>query len=162
MTLITTPLNSVLIGYLARSKVKLTRRFMHYLTISLLGATLIVALLSLPIAHFLISILYPQNYQMVKEYFLLANSAQVAYSISGIGTMILLRYCEMKNLFYVNFVYGGAFLALCIPAALLWGLGGFCLALFITCMMRILAVLYLGYRFVRKENESVSIRPEDE
>ena len=146
MALIATPLNSVLIGYLSRYEGGLDRRLMKRIAAASLAALAVVTAACTLAAHLLIQLLYPQNYALVRGYFPVANLAQVAYFISGIVATVLLRYCRIRYQLYINLVYAGLFLGLCLPAALLRGLDGFCLALLAVCLARLGFVLFLGAR----------------
>ena len=151
MALITTPLNSVLIGYLAKSKAEFSFRMMNIVSLLAAGTFILFTGAITLASHVLIQILYPQNYELVRGYFLVANAAQVAYFIANVAITILLRYCKMRYQLYVNVIYAVLFVALCIPAAVLWGLDGFCWALLIVCVMRVVVPLFLGYRHLMLE-----------
>ena len=146
MTLITTPLNSVLMGYLARYKGGLSRRMMNAVTAAAAAAVPAVTAACVLASHILIRMLYPQNYELVREWFWLANAAQVAYFVSGVVSTLLLRYGRIRYQMYINLVYAGLFAALCIPGTLLGGMKGFCWSLLAVCLLRLAYVIFLGYR----------------
>ena len=158
MALVATPLNSVLIGYLARSGGGLTQRLMRRMTAAALGGLVLVTAGCTLAAHVLISLLYPQNYALVRGYFLVANLAQVAYFISGIIATVLLRYGDIRYQLYINGVYAGLFLALCVPGTLLKGLDGFCWALLGVCVLRLAYVLMLAGRLAARQQSATQIR----
>ena len=153
MTLITTPLNSVLIGYLARYKEGLSRKIMRWMTlgaaVSLAAATLICTLGS----HVLIRLLYPQNYDLVRPYFLMANVAQVSFFVSTVAGTVLLRFCKVHYQLYINLVYAGLFAGLCIPGLLLWQLEGLCIGMMLAGLLKLGYVIFLGYRSLGKEEK---------
>ena len=146
VSLISTPLNSVLIGYLARNKGALRTKHMHFITLATLGLIILTTVLCTLASHVIIRLLYPQNYALVKAYFLLGNLAQVLFFVGTMLTTLLLRYSKVINQFSINFIYAVAFLVLCIPAALTRGIEGFCIALCAACLIRYLYAVYLGYR----------------
>ena len=156
MSLVTTPLNSVIIGYLARTDRKLDRKLMDLISISSLAATVVVTAVCTVASHIVIMILYPQNYEMVRGYFIIANLGQVASFVSGVVTTFLLRYCKVNYQLYVNLVYAGLFVALCIPGALLWGMDGFCITATVVHTMRLLYALFLGYWSLRRKGEKTA------
>ena len=146
MALVATPLNSVLIGYLSRTGGGLDRRIMKIVAAAALAALAAVTAACTLAAHILIRWLYPQNFELVKGYFWVANGAQAAYFISGIMATVLLRYCKIRYQLWINLVYAGLFLLLCIPAAMIYGLDGFCAALLAVCLARLGFTLFLGLR----------------
>ncbi len=156
MTLVTTPLNSVIIGYLARTDRKMDRKLMDIISLCSLGATILVTVLCTVASHIVILILYPQNYDLVKEYFIIANFGQVAGFVSGVVTTFLLRYCKVNYQLYVNIVYAALFVVLCIPGALLWGMDGFCITSTAVHFLRLVYALFLGYWSLRQKGEEAT------
>lgn len=155
MGLVTAPLNSVIIGHLSKYKNDLSVKFMNLVSLALGCAFIIASVALIFCSHIIITVLYPQNYELVKGYFLIAISAQVAESLSGIATNVLLRFCNVKYLLYVNIVYLCSFVVLCIPSAILYGLDGFAIAFFATCFIRLVYALGLGYYSILKKKRSL-------
>lgn len=143
-SLIVTPLNSVMIGYLSRYKGELTSKLMSLASLASLALILLGTACCTIGSHILIRLLYPQNYQLVREFFIVANMAQVIYFITNLLTVALLRFLDTRYQMHINVVYAVAFCALCIPSVLLWGMWGFCWALVATCLLRLLTALVLG------------------
>lgn len=149
ISLISTPLNSVIIGYLAKYKGDFNLKFMNIVTAASLAAVLIGTLLCTIASHILISILYPQNYHEVKEFFVIANMAQVFYFVTNVITVILLRFSKARYQLYINVVYAAAFCAICIPVTMLGAnMWAFCIALLVVCVLRMAVSLFLGYKDV--------------
>jgi len=146
MSLITTPLNSVIIGYLTRYDGGLDRKLMHIITgISAVACVLATAACTVA-SHILIPWLYPAEYDLAKEYFITANLAQVFYFIGNVITVVLLRFSKARYQLYINIVYAAAFLLICPVAAHLYGINGFCWGLMATCILRLGYSLLLGYK----------------
>lgn len=152
-TLITTPLNSVVISYLTRYDGKLTIKLMHIVTILLLSVTVIGTGLCTLASQILIPVFYPAEYAACAPYFLIGNLAQVLYFIGGLMSTILLRFEKTSYQSYMTAVYAGLFLFLCIPGTIFRGFDGFCVALLITCALRFIYSIGLGYWSVRKSKE---------
>lgn len=145
MSLITTPLNSVIIGYLAKYKGNLTLRLMNMILMISLLVTAIGTAGCTVASHILISILYPQNYDAVKAYFWISNATQVIFFTGNITNLLLLRFSSPRYQVAVNFIYASSFVCLCIPATYFSGFGGFCTALLATSIARLAASFALGY-----------------
>lgn len=155
MSLITTPLNSVIIGYLARYKHDLTVQLMNALAGLVLAASVVGTAGCTLASYILIPILYPQNFEMVKPFFLIANLTQILYFASNVVVTVLLRFSKVGYQITVNSIYAAAFLALCIPASLGGRMDVFCVALLITNFIRLSFSLLLGYReALRKKGEN--------
>lgn len=96
-------------------------------------------------SHILIPILYSADCAASAPYFLAGNLAQVLYFISNVLTVVLLRFTKARNQVYINAVYSISFLLLCVPGTLFGGFSGFCTALLVTCAIRFVYTLGLGY-----------------
>lgn len=153
MSLISTPMNSVLIGYLSRYKGTLSIRLMHYVTGALMVISLVISLGCAVISPILISFLYPENLGSVAAYFFVANLTQVVYFAGNMMNMVLLRFGAPKCQLVVNSVYAISFVLLCIPSVRFGGFDGFCNALLIANIVRLAVGVVLGYFESLKGNE---------
>lgn len=156
VSLITTPLNGVIIGYLARYKGGITRRLVGIVALAALGIIAVGTLCCTIASHIIIPILYPGNYADAKPLFIVANLSQVIYFVANMVTVVLIRFGKLRHNLYVNVAYMLVFCLCCIPAAALKGLVGFCYALLFTCAARLGTALWLCLRGVEPEKESVS------
>ncbi|MCC8137786.1 MAG: hypothetical protein LIO76_06915 [Clostridiales bacterium] len=145
MSLITTPLNSVLIGYLSRYEAKISRKIVIIFSIVTLGAIAGATCVGVVGSHILIKLLYPGNYEAVKPYLVAANLAQVIYFMTNIVTTFLLRIADTRFQVVVNITYMVLFIVLCIPATLNGGVWGFCVALLIVNFLRYMLALILCF-----------------
>ena len=151
VSLVSTPLNSIIIGYLARYKGKMDRRILGIIVAAALGIILVGTLACTVASHILISRLYPDNYQDVKSMFVIANLAQVIYFTANMIVVTLLRFGKPVYNMITNGVYTAAFCTLCIPMTMTGGLNGFCVALLLTNCIRLLTVLSLCVYQTMKE-----------
>lgn len=152
MTLVTMPLNSVLIGYFSRYTGRFTRSMVHKITLISFGAAALAAIACTLGSYILIPLLYPADYAAAKEFFLIANLSQIFYFISTVITnSVLLRFARARYQLYVNLCYAVLFCGLCIPLAMAAGMSGFCTGLLITCAARLIFSLLLCYHDAEKE-----------
>lgn len=155
ISLITTPLNSVIMGYLARYKGRLTVRMMHLISAGALAAVLVLAAGCTVGSLILIRILYPREFDQVRGYFFQANAAQVTYFLTNVITVVLLRFSKARYQMVINGLYVLSFCAVCIPVTMAWGLPGFCGGLLGINLFRMCVALGLGYRTaLRGEKET--------
>lgn len=151
-SLVTTPLNSVLISHLMRYEGKLNFKLMNIAAVLSVLAVIAGTGLCALASHILIPVLYPTDYAASTPYFWIGNLAQVLYFVGNVLTVMLLRFTKARNQLYINVVYSVSFLLLCIPGTLIGGFRGFCIALLATCALRFIYTLGLGYYDIwRKE-----------
>ncbi len=155
-TLVTTPLNSVLIGYLMRYEGGLKKRTVALLAGGSAAVSLVGMVGCFVASVILIPLLYPGEYEAVKPYLWLGNLAQIVFFVGNMLNTALLRFGKKQDQLYVNVLYGIAFALLCIPATYLWGLWGFCIAYFVTTAARLVfALLLLLVRTNHKPQEAL-------
>ncbi|MCR5566909.1 MAG: hypothetical protein K6F61_08650 [Clostridiales bacterium] len=147
--LVTTPLNSVLIGYLSRVKGGLTKQMMNRVTAAAVIVLPVASALCTAASHLLIRIFYPLNYDLVSPYFLMASVAHVACFVSSVAATVLLRFCKTGYQLYINLVYAGLFIVLCIPGTLLWQVEGLCAGMMTAGLLKLVFVLWLGYKNIK-------------
>ncbi len=145
VALLTVPLSGVVIGYLSKYKGELTKKGMSVIALVSLAAVILGTLACTVGSYIIIPILYPNQFDDIKAYFILTNLAQVLYFIANVLTVILLRFAYSRYQVYVNACYAVAFAAVCIPMTLWRGFEGFCLGLVVTCAARYLIAVWLGY-----------------
>lgn len=155
MSLLTTPLNSVIVGYLVRLDIKPNKRFMGILTAVLLAAALLAAFACTVGSYILIPFLYPGEFQDVKAYFLIANGAQTAYFAASVMSVVTMTFGSSQNPLRINMAYAVAFVVLCIPAAIFGGFDVFCVAMLVTGLVRLAAGAIIGYKITERQKENV-------
>ena len=142
-TLVTTPLNSVLIGYLMRYEGNLKKKAFA----ALIGGAAAVSLVGMVGCYvasiILLPLLYPTEYEAVKPFLWLGNLAQIVYFVGNMISVLLLRFGKNRDQLTFNVVYAVLFALLCIPATYLWGLWGFCIAYLVTTVGRIAFAFFL-------------------
>ena len=154
MALLSTPLNGVMIGYLARIDGKLNRKIMKLTTLAALGLTAVATLGTTVGSHIYVKLLYPNNYLLERPWFLVASLSQVLFFVASSITVVLLRFSPMSYQVYVNLGYGAVYLILCIPLTMRFGFAGFAWGLLSANAVYLLYSLYLGWRDAGKEKET--------
>ena len=145
IALLTVPLSGVVIGYLSKYKGELKVKGMNLITALSVGAVLLATAACTVGSYIIIPILYPNQFESIKSYFIVTNLSQVLYFVANVITVILLRFAKSGYQLYVNAIYAVAFCAVCIPFTVVSGFDGFCLGLAITCVIRFLFAVSLGY-----------------
>lgn len=132
ISLLTTPLNGVLIGYLTKYEGKFTKKMIAIFAAVLLGLGIIALVGCFIASEIFVKLFYPDVYQDAEQYFLLASAGQVFYFISNCLMTVILRVASEKYQMYINIIYIIIYAATVIPLTLSFGLWGMTIALLIT------------------------------
>lgn len=137
ISLVTTPMNNVLISYLVkRDRLKLQGKtfFLAMCTLFLFIALSVACFI--PISTFLSQLLYPQWASEARELVPVIVLAIVLSSYSNVINAFVLRYGESSFQMKLSIVRLVIFATLCIVLTLKFGLRGFCMGLVITELFR--------------------------
>ena len=149
MSLITTPMNSVIIGYLTRYKGKIKRKVINYIIIGSIGIIMLCTVVSTFASYIIIYLLYPNNLLQVKDFFIIANLTQVIYFVCNVLLTILLRIGKIHSQLYTNIVYAALFVLLCPFCAVKFGMWGFCFSLLIVNFTKYMLCIILCYYYTK-------------
>jgi O-antigen/teichoic acid export membrane protein len=151
-SLVSTPLNGVLIGYLARYDGRLSKRIMKWVMLgSLVCFVLFTAVCTLG-GYVALWLLYPAELATAKEFLLLGSLAQVIFFTTSFVTVILIRFASKAYQVIINGVFGVCFFGIGIPATILGRLWGFAVAMVVVNGIRWLTAIVLGwYKAIREE-----------
>ncbi|MBQ4282353.1 MAG: hypothetical protein IJB96_00300, partial [Lachnospira sp.] len=151
IALVSMPLNSVIIGHLARFEGKMSRKLFC-------GFCAGGALLSLPvnlfctaISYVFVQIMYPDVFDVAKDYFFIANLGQILYFISSTLTVVLLRFSKEKYQLVINVIYFIVFLILAVPMTYVNGVTGMAWAIVSANLFKILVIMLVGVRVMKGE-----------
>lgn len=158
IALLTTPLTGVIIGYLSKYKGELTAKLMHVVVLIAVGIVALATLGCTVGSYIIMPILYPNQFDVVRSYFFIANLSQVMFFVGSVITVVLLRFAKSKYQMYITAIYAVCFAAVCIPFATKWGLFGFCIGLAITCFARFSITVFLGYLTAVRNKKSNALR----
>lgn len=154
MSLLSTPLNGVLMGYLAKDKRKVGRKDVS----KVIGLTLIIFLvvtaLSVLGSYIFVSLFYPNNLETVKPILLLANMGQVLFFICNTLMVLVLRYTKTGNQIIINLIYIAVFLCVTIPLILNYGLMGMAWGIFIVNGLKFILFSIFGFFGIREKTEN--------
>lgn len=152
MTLITTPLNSVLVGHLAKYDGKLTIKMMNSVFCISLLVIILATILCVIASWVILPVIYPADFPRVKHYLVLANMAQIIYFIGNVlNTSILLRFTQARNQVIVTTIHAVLFIVISIYATKRFGFTGFCWSLLVINTLRLFICLILGYMGAERE-----------
>ena len=149
MSLLTVPLGGVLIGHLARYEGGLSKGVVNKMLLAALGGTFLFSLLCTGGGALVVRLLYPTEFDTVMPYLPLGSLAEVLYFITGVLTIVVLRFGKRFYQVVINGAFALAFFALGIPATILWGVRGFALSVTFAALIRFVLAVAMAYRSTR-------------
>lgn len=141
MSFMTTPLNSVVIGYLAKFNGQLSLKKIKYLSLISITVIIITVFFCTGASYIIINFLYPKEYEAVKPYFFLANLAQVIYFTTETVLVVLLRFGKKRYQLEINVLFVLCFIIFTVIGTLYYGIWGFAIASIISNLIRYLCAL---------------------
>lgn len=145
ISLLTTPLNGVLIGYLTKYEGKLTRKMIAVFALVLLGLGIIALLGCFIASEIFVKLFYPDVYADAEQYFFIASAGQVFYFISNCLMTVILRVASEKYQMYINMIYVAIYAATVIPLTMSFGIWGMAIALLITNGLKFAITSAVGF-----------------
>lgn len=155
VSLVTTPLNSVLIGYLARYEGRFTRRIMKWITLASLASFVLFTGVCMLGGYIVLWLLYPAELEAVKSFLLVGSLAQVIFFTTSFVTVFLIRFANRAYQIVINGIFGVCFFGIGIPATIYGGLWGFAVAIVAANGIRWLSAVVLGwYKAIREDKRA--------
>lgn len=146
VSLLSTPLNGVIVGHLSRYKGKITKKMFAGVTGILLICALIFVCGSVLGSYIIIPFLYRADVmEAASKLFWIANTGQVFFFISNTMMVVVLRFATEKYQIYIGTAYTILFVVIIIPFMLLWGLWGMAMGLLVINILKFLIVTGLGF-----------------
>ncbi len=144
ISLISAPLNGVIIGHLARFKGGMKGNTFVKLSLAGLGGGVVMNAVCVGVSYVFVWIMYRDIFDMVKPYLWIANAGQIFFFISNILTVILLRFTHEKYQLYINLIYLVIFVATAIPLTAAFKLWGMAWALLAVNVIKLIVVMIFG------------------
>lgn len=153
LVLLVAPLNTILISYLTKDKVRLSEK--QFLKLS--GAGILVSLVFFALCQIgtpiFVRLFYSNLTEQVRPYITIVNMTQILAILSSYLFILVLTFTEEKWQLILQACHLGVLLALAVPMTLNDGLMGFSKGILIANALRIVAVLTLGFVKIRSEEK---------
>ena len=156
VAMLSVPINSIIISYLAKYEADLSKKFWSIATLALSALGVVSFAGCTLISPFMLKILYPHLLDTVREYIAPAILGQVFYFISGILLVILLKFRGEKKQFLFNIGYAIEFMLIVIVGTRLGGLDGFVYSALAANAIRFAAVIIWGFLSIRKPKPEIA------
>ena len=160
IAMLTTPLNGIIIGYLARYKGRFTAKFFTATVAASLLVCLVFTAGGVLVSHVFVKLMYPGIYAETVPFFPLANCGQVFYFVSGSLMVVVLRFSHERYQLITNLIYAALFAAVVIPSVIYFGLWGITIGLLAVNVIRFIIVTVIGYAHVDKNRDEAGSLPE--
>lgn len=151
VSLVSMPLNGVIIGHLAHYDGKLKKSTFTKICLASIALGFVIDIFCVGLSYVFVKIMYADIFDMVRPYFWLANLGQIFYFISNTLTVILLRFTDEKYQLYINIIYLLVFVAVAIPMTAAWQLWGMAWALVIVNVVKIFVIMIIGGVQLKKQ-----------
>lgn len=157
VSLLTTPLNGVMIGYLEKYDGKITKKIFSVFVFALLGLAILATLACYVASIIFVKIFYPNVFESAKEYFFFANAGQVFFFISNCLMTVLLRMANEKYQMGVNIAYAVVYAAAVVPLTIKYQIWGLVWGLMIANIFKFVLVSVIGYTKTDKDDGEKNI-----
>ena len=136
LSLVTTPLNGVISGYLARMEKAPERKYRILIIFAAAVLFVLAALACTAGAYIVLPFLYGETFELAKGSVFVCSIAQTVYFATNILSVVMLRFAPKKHQMAANVVYAGFFAAVCIPLTMTLGMKGFYTGMILTSASR--------------------------
>lgn len=143
-SLLSTPLNGVLSGYIAKREGGIDRKTFLKIIGLLAGVFAVITALAVGGSYLFVYLFYRSYFDTVRGLFVIANAGQVLFFICNTLMVIVLRYTPERNQLIVNVIYILLFFAVTIPLILRFGLQGMAWGLLIVNGLKFLTYAAAG------------------
>ena len=154
MSLLSTPLNGVLSGYLYNREGGITSRQFLKVVLLMLGIFVLVTAVSVGGSHLFVCLFYRDHYPEARPLFLLANAGQVIFFICNTMMVVVLRYTNEKIQMLISAAYIAVFLLVTIPLILHYGIYGMGWGILIVNLVKFILYAVLGLIGIRRKRKT--------
>lgn len=144
LSLIVSPINNVLLSYLAKESRAARKEF--WIALASSGALCVAGYaVTILASHPLISLLYPQYVDAAMTYVPIATAASYVMVLSNVANPFVMRFCDLRWQTAMNAVFCASFFLGSVAGYYIDGLLGFCVGVLLAnCVRLVLAVaIYL-------------------
>ena len=149
-SLISTPLNGVITGHLARYQGKITKKMLTGVFAALSALAVILIAGTTLGSHIYVYLFYREDYNVVKNLFLLANAGQVFFFMSNTMMTVVLRFAPERYQLIMGVIYAVLFFAAVVPAMYLYKIWVAVLGLLAVNVVKFLLITMLGFLALSK------------
>ncbi len=144
------PTSNVLLGYYAQPGSKMTIKRFRITNLLTIAFGAVAFLCVWMFSSLFISLLYPEYVEAVKPYLIIGNLVTILGSLSSIVQPTLLKYAKMHWQITIQAIYGVLAVSMSIVLVPLFGLFGFCYAMLISNVVKMIIMVIVGEISIKK------------
>lgn len=144
VSLLTAPLNGVIISYLVKYEGKLEKVIFKRLNLILLPITILLSVVCILISHIFINLMYPNVYAQAKPLIAIAIIGQMFYFVSGTVMVVLMRFTKESVLLTINTLHFFIYIVSCLIGITTNGLYGFAIGILFANISRMILAYVFG------------------
>ena len=152
-SLLSTPLNGVLSGHIAKAEGGLTRKGFLKIVLLMAAAGAVVTGIAVAGSHLFVYLFYRDYYEIAKPLFLLANAGQVIFFVCNTMMVVVLRYVGEKVQMITSAAYIAVFLSVTVPLILNFGIWGMAWGIFGVNLLKFVLYVVLGLVGLRRAEQ---------
>lgn len=161
MSLLSTPLNGVLMGHLSNEEGEISRKNFAKVIGLCVGVFILVTALSVVGSLIFVKWRYPDYAEELSiDLYIIANAGQVMFFICNTLMVIVLRYTHSRNQIITSAAYIVLFFIVTVPLIIFKGIYGMAYGLLIVNAAKFIIFSILGLVGVKKDPEAVSAKEE--
>ncbi len=145
MATISIPISGVILAYLNSSKLENQIKLFKKMVILSISFGVFIYILLYIVSPYIITILYPSNWNNVKEYYNLANIGVILYLIGTFINTYCIKYLKMNRQLMIQYIYVFILVLLGLFLIKEFGLKGFIVATIIANTIRIIIICMIAY-----------------
>ena len=143
-SLVTTPLNTVIISHIVKIKNKMNKKAFVKILLVLIMVVIILTIVTTIVSYVLLDFLYKNVFDEAKKYFIIGNLGQILNFIAITIMVILLKFVDKKYQIYINFIHLIFFVIIVIPLAIKYGINGMIYGLLIANLIKFILASFIG------------------
>lgn len=140
LSMVITPLNTVLLSYISRGRSKPVKLF-RLLLFSGLALALAGFIVVMIVAEPVLRVLYPQFVEEAMVYLPISSAAALVYSVSTVVNSFLVRFYDMSWQTRINALLLGVYVITAYSGYMLGGLMGFCIGYLSVNILQLLIIV---------------------
>ena len=150
VSLAMTPLSSVILTYLSKTKGKNDQQFkLAFISgvVACIGGYIICVLCTRPV----LTLIYPQFVNEAMKYILITTGTTALQALISVINPFVMKFFDLKWQIAINGGTALSYVVLCVGLLSVFGLYGFCIGALLTNVFKIIFMLFIYYRGKQKQ-----------
>jgi O-antigen/teichoic acid export membrane protein len=145
------PISGVLLSYYSKKSFRMSNKVFWKINIIIVIVGCLFYILSYVISPWVTGLLYPSLVNLALPYIFLANLGAIINIVANIVHPSVLKYAPIRWQFVIQMIYGLTYVGLGVLMINIDGLRGFCIAVIIANLLRLVILLAVGTQSIKRE-----------